>query len=376
MRRSFGSLVAVLCALSLTASCARPRHDTVYVPPTPTPRAATELRAVWVSDTSRLDWDSATTELRRAGFNTMYVNLASAGGAFYPGSKVLPNISGETTDPVGRGIRLAHQRGLAVHAKQIALFMFKAPEQYQRQMIRADRVMRGPDGKPIVQAGNAWLCPSQPANRTLVASATTEMISRYNVDGLQFDYIRFSEEPGCFCANCRHDFERSIGTRVHRWPADVLQGPLVTRFNQWRQQLIAGWVRDLTATARQVRPGLTLSAAVFSDLNRAREEKAQDWKLWLDRGYLDYVCTMTYTPDPTEFESLVRRQQAWAGRRSQVVVGIGSWKFDRMSQLTRQIDATRRLGAPGFALFSYDDAAARDFLPTLGSQSLAYQSSH
>jgi hypothetical protein len=37
-----------------------------------------------------------------------------------------------------------------------------------------------------------------------------------------------------------------------------------------------------------------------------------------------------------------------------------------MSQLTAQILMTRQLGAPGFVLFSYDDAAVRNFLPELG----------
>jgi hypothetical protein len=36
-----------------------------------------------------------------------------------------------------------------------------------------------------------------------------------------------------------------------------------------------------------------------------------------------------------------------------------------MSQLSAQIQAARQLGAPGFVLFSYDDAAMRDFLPDL-----------
>jgi len=41
-------------------------------------------RTAWclVSDPSRLDWDRTTTELQRAGFNTMYVNFASGAPRF------------------------------------------------------------------------------------------------------------------------------------------------------------------------------------------------------------------------------------------------------------------------------------------------------
>ena len=372
--------LAVVAVISLLNSCtwrgptydqslSKPTPAPAYVPsPSPSPRVArvSELRGVWVSDTTKLDWDSATENLRRAGFNTIFANLASGGAAFYPNSHALPSVVHDIADPVARGIDLAHERGLAVDAKQIVTFMFKAPPAFQRQLLAANRVMRGPDGHPILQSGFTWLCPSVPANRELVGSSVTEMVKRYPVDGIQFDYIRFSEQPCCFCENCRREFEQSIGTRVRHWPADVLEGPYAAKFNQWRQREINAWVEDLSTRARLARPGIAVSAAVFSDLERAKEEKAQDWKLWLDRGYVDYVCTMTYTPDMRDFESKVRKEQMWASQRNKVVVGIGSWKFDRMSQLTAQILMTRQLGAPGFVLFSYDDAATRNFLPELG----------
>lgn len=376
------ALIAAYGVMLLFASCtvshptyvAKPAEPSPTLIPSPVPlrpARAAELRGVWVSDTTKLDWDSATANLQRAGFNTIFANLASGGAALYPKSEVLPSIVSGSPDPVAHGIDLAHRRGLAVHAKQIVTFMFKAPPEFQRELVAADRVMRGPDGHPVMQAGFTWLCPSQEANRALIASSVAEMVKRYPVDGIQFDYIRFCEQPSCFCANCRREFERSIGTYLKHWPEVVMQGAYVTQFNDWRQHVINTWIEDLSARARQTRPGLAVSAAVFSDLDRAREEKAQDWKLWLDRGYVDYVCTMTYVPDLRDFEAKVQKEQTSAPRRK-VVVGIGSWKFDRMSQLMAQITMTRQLGAPGFVLFSYDDAASRNFLPNLGGPSARF----
>jgi uncharacterized lipoprotein YddW (UPF0748 family) len=357
----------VVCVVALGISCAqpRPRPSAPPPPPVPVPKPVTELRGVWVSDSTRLDWNEATARLQRAGFNTMYVNLASAGAAFYPRSKVLPSIVDGGTDDVARGIELAHRRGIAVHAKLITFFMFKTPPEFQRRMIRADRVMRGPDGRPALQSGYTWLCPTQLANREQLEAEVTEILSRYRVNGLQFDYIRYYEEPTCYCDHCRTEFERSLGKRVRRWPNDVMGGTYTDQFYEWRRQVINERVYELTSLARRLRPDIKLSAAVFPDLERGRHDRAQDWALWLQRGWMDYVCTMTYRPDVREFAELVRKQQAWAGSRAKIVPGIGSWKFERMSDLWAEIDATRRLGAPGFVLFSYDDAAARDFLPNL-----------
>jgi uncharacterized lipoprotein YddW (UPF0748 family) len=327
--------VKAAVGLLVLAGCAQPHPHPPPAPPPPAPLAQRpgEIRAVWVSDTIRLDWDEATRQLQRAGFNTMYVNLASGGAQF-------------GSETVTRGIALAHQRGLAVHAKEIVMFMFKAPPDFQRQLIRQDRVMRGPDGKPIIQNGYAWLCPSDPRNQEQMLAVTRDLVTRYPVDGLQFDYIRFCEEPSCYCSRCRREAAKFGGD-----------------FNSWRLQLITDWVRQLSSIARQERPGLKISAAVFPILERAKEEKAQDWRLWLQRGYLDYVCTMNYTPDNREFE-----QRCRAAGRDRIVVGIGSWKMRELSAVQAQIDIVRRLGSPGFSLFSYDDSAARDFLPNVASR--------
>jgi uncharacterized lipoprotein YddW (UPF0748 family) len=361
-----------LC-LILAVSCARPQPDHVAMPvPTPAPRlpsAATvrpaEIRAVWVSNTDRLDWDSATRDLHRAGFNTMYVNFASGGAAFYP-SRLVPNIAGN--DAIATGVSLAHHRGLQVHAKLIVTFMFKTTPEFQKRFLATDRVMRGPTGKPIEQAGYYWLCPTHESNHTLLTGIVTEMLNRYPVDGLQYDYLRFCEQPSCYCDTCRHEFERTTGQRVAHWPRDVMEGPLTLRFKSWQRATINSLINELSTVARQTRPGIIVSSAVFSDLNRAREEKAQDWQAWLQARFVDYVCTMTYTPNRPEFESLVRKQGAWAGSSRRVVVGIGSWKMNDQASIHAQIAIARQLGNYGFSLFSYDDAAERNFLPDLSAR--------
>jgi len=339
---AIGFLSSVFVFL-LLAGCAAPPPPPKPVPP-PLPKPVlppvakpvppvqpAEIRAVWVSDTTKLNWDQATRDLRTAGFNTMYVNLASAGAAFYaPGDN----------DRIARGIELAHQRGLAVHAKLVTLFMFKSPPEFQKKMIAEGRVMRRPNGQPLTQNGYAWLCPTHPDNRQMLLNLVRDLVGRYPVDGVQFDYIRYCEESSCYCGRC---------------PTD----------NAGRERVIDALLADLVAAARQTRPGLAVSAAVFSDLNRAREEKAQNWRGWLQRGLVDYVCTMTYTTDARAFESLVRQQARWAGSNRRVVAGIGSWKMRRAGEMNAFIHLTRRLNVAGFALFSYDDLAARDVWPRL-----------
>ena len=369
--KTLQNLRFTLPALLLLAACAtsRPPVTTVPIkpppikPPVKPPVATGEIRAVWVSDTTRLDWDTATRELQRAGFNTMYVNLASAGAALYPASKTLPSVAGKADgDPIAHGIELAHRRGIAVYAKLVVMYAFKSPPEFLRQLVKSDREMRGADGKPIVQSGADWVCPSQPANRDAAVAEVTEMVHRYPVDGVQFDYLRFNEEPSCFCKHCRADFEHALGKPVRHWPADVLGGELTKRFNDWRQLVINNWARQLSSAARQARPGIKVTAAVFPILERAREEKAQDWQFWLEHGYVDAICPMNYTTDPHDFEQRCRDVLKHAPRE-RVVMGVAEWKFKRLEDMNRHVALCRQLGLGGFALFSYDDAAIRQFLP-------------
>lgn len=383
----YGTLVAVWAGLLLAAwSCAPYKYHTpttstqkptvpsvnssspVAPKPVPIVRQPAEVRAVWVSDTTKFDWNTATINLQRTGFNTIYVNMATAGAAFYPGGKQLPALTTEPRQELASNIELAQRRGLHVHAKLIALFMFKSPQAHQQQMAAANRVMRLPNGKPVIQNGNMWLCPAHADNRKLILDTVTEMLSQYRFDGIQYDYIRYSEEPSCYCSTCKREFERVTGWQIANWPVTVNGGQHTLRYRQWRQDLINEWVRTLTVVARQTNPHVMVSAAVFSDLDRSRVEKSQDWQLWLQRGYVDYVCTMTYTTKIPEFEGLIRKQQDWVSKSNQLVVGIGSWKMNDINELNVQIGSVRRLGTAGFALFSYDDMEARAFYPMVSSR--------
>jgi len=60
---------------------------------------------------------------------------------------------------------------------------------------------------------------------------------------------------------------------------------------------------------------------------------------------------MTYTPDLRDFENRVRGQQRSVANRNQVVVGIGSYKLERMNDLMAEINLTRSLAHRGLCCF-------------------------
>jgi len=71
----------------------------------------------------------------------------------------------------------------------------------------------------------------------------------------------------------------------------------------WRRSNITAVVRAVAEQARALKPRLKISAAVFRDWPRDRDNVGQDWKLWCDRGWLDFVCPMDYTSSHRQFEN-------------------------------------------------------------------------
>jgi len=110
------------------------------------------------------------------------------------------------------------------------------------------------------------------------------------------------------------------------------------------------------------------SAAVFRNWPSDRDSVGQDWKVWCDKGWLDFVCPMDYTPSHRQFENMVTQQVGWAGRVP-CYPGIGeSASSSRLGVdgVIEQIQITRRLKTGGFTIFNYGVTEAKELVPLLG----------
>jgi uncharacterized lipoprotein YddW (UPF0748 family) len=91
---------------------------------------------------------------------------------------------------------------------------------------------------------------------------------------------------------------------------------------------------------------------VAPDVDTALRETLQDWRTWLDNGFLDALCPMADTMEPGLFaEQITNVLNFTAGRP--VWAGIGADGLSPEATIAN-IAAARRLGANGVVLFSYD----------------------
>jgi uncharacterized lipoprotein YddW (UPF0748 family) len=313
-----------------------------------------------------LTWDAAIKQLADNGFTAIFPNMLWGGVAFYP-SELLP-VAGAVTaenDEVAKCLAACRKYGIQIHVWKVNWNTgHQAPASFLDQLRRSGRLQVSSAGRE-----EPWLCPSHPENQKLEIDSMVEVARRYAVDGLHFDYIRYPDGDHCYCASCRERFERAAGAAVAKWPGDVRpNGPQRQRWLDWRRDNISTVVREVSRQARQVRPGVKLSAAVFRNWASDRDSVGQDWKLWCERGWLDFVCPMDYTPSDVQLGNWITSQQRWAGQ-TPCYPGLAVFEHGRrlpFDHTLQQILLTRRYQTGGFLVFDYGDVHAHGLLPLLG----------
>ncbi len=323
-----------------------------------------EFRATWIHSAFGIEgwgWDRTIAVLKTNGFNAIIPNLVWAGVAYYP-SKVLPVSPkvAEEGDQVAECLKACRKYGVEMHVWKVNHNLLRAPSEFVAKLRAAGRTQKDRKGGEVT-----WLCPSHPENFALERDSMLELARQYDVDGIHFDYIRYPNADACYCEGCRERFEQAAGSKVERWPEDVLAGKSAQPFGDWRREQVTRLVRAVSQEAHQLKPGIKVSAAVFGNWESARRVVGQDAKAWVDAGYLDFVCPMNYEGEDVAFSRWVREQVAAVSHKIPCYAGIGAHELSGPEQLAAQIQLSRELGADGFVIFNLTEKLATRFLPPL-----------
>jgi uncharacterized lipoprotein YddW (UPF0748 family) len=306
-------------------------------------------------------WEQSAQRLSELGINALFVNVTSAASASYPSRFLAPTKAcREQGDQLAACLAACRPRGVQVHGWMLGLSLgTEGAATRARVLASAGRLQTTASG-----ATAPYLCPSHPANRALLRNTVQELVSRYPLDGIHFDFVRYAGENYCYCPTCRRAFEKSLGHKVRKWPEDA-QKSYHRQWLSFRRATISSLAKELRDTAKRARPSITVSAAVFENWLTARETVGQDWQAWCRRGWLDLVCPMDYTAEPAAFrETVLRQQSLLRGAPVRLLPGIGlsSYRLEAMP-LLRQIAVTRQLGTGGFLLFEFNESEAMQTLP-------------
>ncbi len=110
------------------------------------------------------------------------------------------------------------------------------------------------DGKPVDIHGYFLTCPSGDYYRKFMLDVVTEILDRYDLDGLWANAAQHSpwHAPRCFCENCRLRFREFAGLDL---PVEEDWSQTAWRqYNEWRYTSIADWNRLVHEAIAKVRP--------------------------------------------------------------------------------------------------------------------------
>lgn len=370
------SLLITIAGLALLAEGA-PRTGVEDQPP------RKEARAMWVVRFA-LSSPQAVSRIvqlaKQAGFNALFVQVRGRGDAYYTGG-LEPRaeyLDGqpESFDPLAQIVREAHEAGIQVHAWMNAFYCWSgenAPKS-PRHVVNAhpDWLLADREGKVNYRTTDSiegvYIDPGNAEARRFVHDVLLDVATRYEVDGIHFDYIRYPSPDLGFSEYDLAAFRRVVQPTLQaeeRRALDASPDRLIyphmfpKRWAQWRRDNVTNLVRSVYEDVKRVKPHLIVSASTIAwgayegfEQSSAYQRLSQDWFGWLKDGILDLAVPMAYHQDTERFagwiDAAVRHscgKQIWAG--------IGAYLVGPEST-AEKIQAARNLGADGFSLFSYD----------------------
>ncbi|MFN3360643.1 MAG: glycoside hydrolase family 10 protein [Pseudanabaenaceae cyanobacterium] len=355
--------------------------------PTDTLASLPEVRAIWLDRGTIVAAKSPAglrvifDRLAAAGVNTVFIETVNAGYPIYP-STVAPEQNPLTKgwDPLEAAVKLAQERKMEIHAW---VWVFAAGNRRHNALVGKDANYPGPILSLYPQWGDAsakgdifppenkpFLDPANPQVQDYLLRLYREIITRYEVDGLHLDYIRYPRQSGWHSASygqaSREGFKQLTGVDpVNITPSDR---SLWWLWTQYRAQQVNQFVARVARELRPLRPNLVISAAVFpwkqiDRLNRIQ----QNWETWVAEGHVDWLVPMTYAPETSRFLQ-EKVQPALTGMGSAPGLFLPGVLIKNVSEgeLLDKLQAVRDLPAGGFSLF------AAEYLNTKHEELLKY----
>lgn len=307
-----------------------------------------------------------------------YHDTGASGHGAYWNSAYVPrasDISGNI-DPLAVLCSTAHAAGIEVHAWIVSYRISNAwpPPGNSFLAARPHWVMveqADAGAGPNTIGGHYTFDPGSPEVQQHLVNIARELITNYEIDGINLDYIRYLQTDAGYPADA--NTAQSSLARFRTLTGFVGTPPPTgnSQWNDFRRQTVSELVRRLRAEIPSItsnpRQPLRLTADLIVFGNAPGTFTAsdayvlhQDWRTWMERGWLDAGIPMNYKREH------VSNEASWY--RNWVNAAIG-WSYDRHlfagqgNYLNRKVNSVTQLayslnaGADGVVNYSYASTA-------------------
>ncbi|QUB76688.1 MULTISPECIES: family 10 glycosylhydrolase [Prevotella] len=341
-------LFTLLCVITITAHAQTNLSDylTKQMP-------KRETRAVWLTTLANLDWpktyarsaesiEQQKQELidildkyQKANINTVLLQARVRAATIYPSDiepwdRCITGIEGRAPgygyDPLAFAVTECHKRGMELHA-----WIATIPVGAKNSL--GCRTLKQKGFRIRNYATGSYLDPADPSVAPYLASICGEIVRKYDVDGINLDYIRYPDgwpRPSYRDGDTPDDRRSNITTIVRAIHDEV--------------KSIKPWVKMSCSPI-----GKHADLARYSSKNfNAHDRVSQEAQEWLKLGLMDQLYPMQYFRGDNYYPFLAD----WVENayKREIVTGLGTYFLDpregnwTLGDLTRQMYVSRDLG--------------------------------
>lgn len=198
-----------------------------------------------------------------------------------------------------------------------------------------------------------------PANDEYIAyfkDYVNHIITHYDIDGFQFDYIRYPYFDGSVDYGY-DDATKTLflaETGLDESAFDDVKAKLRSSvyWNEWtsfKRELITRRVGEIASLINEVRPDIYVTACLAHDTGN--DLYFQDGKAWVENGYIDGIYPMSYGNGI--MEQAPQKFTSYNTDKSFTVMGSGAYMSLSTDEMVLQTEQTREFLADGIAYFEW-----------------------
>jgi uncharacterized lipoprotein YddW (UPF0748 family) len=313
--------ITVLFFLIIVANISCKKNNTATTPTpitTPTPLwDVNALRGTWVTTAastameSRDNIKACVQTCKAANINNIFMVVYNNGTTCYPstimqnliGVRIRPNFAGR--DPLQEMIEEAHAVGIKVHA----WFEYGFSSSYSANggaivAARPNWAAKNFANQLVVKNGFDWLNAFDPQVQNYMISLFKEVISNYDVDGVQGD----DRLPGLPSTAGYETYTQNLYFTENgvNPPADYTDAGWI----QWRAKKLNAFLKRLRTEVKAIKPNILFSMSP-SAYPFSLNEYLQDWPTWVDSAWVDAVMPQCYRYDIAAYNATLAQQKSY-----------------------------------------------------------------
>lgn len=341
--------------------------------------APREFRGVWVASVANIDWPSKPglsvdqqkaellqilNRMQQVNLNALILQVRPAGDAFYqsslePWSYWLTGTQGKAPDPNYDPLRFAieesHKRNIELHAW---FNPYRARNATNYPLAANNMARKFP--QYAYQYGNLlWMDPGAKEVQDQTYNVIMDVVRRYDVDGIHIDdyFYPYPESGISFPDNRTYNAYRDQGGTLS--------------LADWRRDNVNKMVQRLWDGIKAEKPFVKFGISPFGIYRPGTppgivgldqyESLYADVKLWLEKGWLDYLAPQLYwriDPPQQSYPALLNWWLSHNPQRRHIYVGnylsrLGDWplsEFERQVQISRSHASRLSLGNIFFSM--------------------------